>query len=70
MLASRPMVTSRLLVQEHRGDARPVLDEVLHPDVHVDGLLAPTEAAALDGEALRQRPPLPMRRPDYARWPA
>src|SRR5512138_3045512 len=48
-----------LLVQEHRGDPRTVLDEVLHADVHVDGALAAPEAAALDAEALGERQPQP-----------
>src|SRR5690242_18828286 len=47
MLGSRMVVTS-LRVQEHGGDARPVLDEAPHPQVHVDGALAAGEAAALD----------------------
>src|SRR5688572_7634010 len=36
------------LVKERRGDARPVLNEVLHSDVHVDGRAATREALGLD----------------------
>src|SRR5689334_20497813 len=58
-IASLAMAVTSL-VQEGRRDARAVLDEVLHADVHVDGGLAAAEPARLDREPLAQRPREPI----------
>ena len=61
------------LVQEGRRHARPVLDEVPHADVHVDGPLAAAEARAPRCPAPRPAAAAALRgapRPGWRRWRA
>src|SRR5205823_1414537 len=48
------MLVCSLLVQKRGRHARAVLDEVLHADIHVDGLLAAAKALGLDAQTDRK----------------